>query len=79
VSGFLVDSVEQAAARIVHVVKGKDLRARIGAEARESVAQRFLMTRLMEDWLDLIRAFEVQFRLKGGRKGEWLPSWASAG
>jgi len=70
VSGFLVDSVEEAADRIVQVVKDEGLRARIGAKARESVAQKFLMTRLMEEWLDLIGAFEVQFRLKGRRKGD---------
>jgi trehalose synthase len=70
VNGFLVDSVEQAAARIVQVVKDEGLRERIGAKARESVAKRFLMTRLMEEWLDLIGSFEVQFRLKGRRKGD---------
>jgi trehalose synthase len=70
VNGFLVDSVEQAAARIVQVVKDEGLRERIGAKARESVTKRFLMTRLMEEWLDLIGSFEVQFRLKGRRKGD---------
>ena len=70
VNGFLVDSVEQAAVRIVQAVKDEGLRERIGAKARESVAKRFLITRLMEEWLDLIGAFEVQFRLKGRRKGD---------
>ena len=70
VNGFLVDSVEDAAARIVQAVKDKELRERIGRRARESVIKRFLMTRLMEDWLDLIGAFEVQFRLKGRRRNE---------
>ena len=32
--------------------------------ARASVRRRFLTTRLMEDWLDLIGSFEVGFRLK---------------
>ncbi len=70
VNGFLVDSVEQAAARIVQAVKDEGLRERIGRKARESVTRQFLMTRLMEDWLDLIGSFEVQFRLKGRRKGD---------
>ncbi len=70
VNGFLVDSVEEAAARIVEAVKDKDLRERIGRKARESVTRRFLMTRMMEDWLDLIGAFEVQFHLKGRRKDD---------
>lgn len=70
VNGFLVDSVEEAAARIVQVIKDQGLRERIGRKARESVRRRFLMTRMMEDWLDLIGAFEVQFRLKGQRRDD---------
>ncbi len=70
VNGFLVNNVEEAAARIVEVVKDKGLRERIGRKARESVTERFLMTRMMEDWLDLISAFEVQFHLKGRRKDD---------
>jgi trehalose synthase len=70
VNGFLVNSVEEAAARIVEVVKDEGLRERIGRKACESVTRRFLMTRMMEDWLDLIGAFEVQFHLKGRRKGD---------
>ena len=70
VNGFLVDNVEEAAARIVEAVKDEGLRERIGRKARESVIRRFLMTRMMEDWLDLIGAFEVQFHLKGKRKGD---------
>ncbi len=64
-TGFLVDSVEQAAARIVQVLKAPDLRREIGAKARESAGRRFLMTRLMEEWLDLIGDFETSFHLKG--------------
>ncbi len=70
VNGFLVASVEEAAARIVQVIKDEGLRERIGKKARESVTQKFLMTRLMEEWLDLIGSFEVQFRLKGRRRGD---------
>jgi trehalose synthase len=70
VTGFLVNSVEEAAARIVQAVKDEGLRERIGRQARESVTKRFLMTRMMEDWLDLIGAFEVQFRLKGRRRDD---------
>lgn len=65
VSGFLVDSIEDAAARIVQLLKDPQLRTAVGVRARESVRKRFLMTRLMEDWLDLIDAFEAHFRLRG--------------
>ncbi len=65
VNGFLVDTVEQAAARMVQLLKDADLRRRLGERARETVRTRFLMSRLMEDWLDLIGSFEPHFRLKG--------------
>lgn len=65
VSGFLVDNVEQTAERIVQLIRDEDLRRSVGARAKESVRQRFLMTRMMEDWLDLVSSFETVFRLKG--------------
>jgi len=65
VNGFLVDNVEQAAERIVQIVDDPKLGRRLGEKARETVRDRFLMTRLMEDWLDLIGSFEPSFRLKG--------------
>ena len=64
-NGFLVNSVEQAAERIVQVVSDPDLGRKLGKRAQETVNHRFLMTRLMEDWLDLIGSFEPNFRLKG--------------
>ena len=65
-NGFLVETVEQAAERIVHVVKDAKLRKKLGENARETVRRRFLLTRLMEEWLDLIGAFEARFRLRSG-------------
>jgi trehalose synthase len=51
-NGYLVDSVEQAAARIVQIVKDPALGHRLGARAKETVRQKFLMSRLMEECLD---------------------------
>jgi trehalose synthase len=65
VNGFLVDNVEQAAERIIHLLKDPALRHRLGDKARETVRTRFLMTRLMEDWLHLMSSFEPRFQLKG--------------
>jgi trehalose synthase len=65
VNGFLVDDIEQAAARIVQLVKDEKLRQKLGERAKETVRTRFLMSRLMEDWLDLITAFEPSFQLRG--------------
>ncbi len=66
-SGFLVSSVEQAARRIVEVLKNPDLRANMGSAARERVVQRFLLSRLLEDHLDLFSAFEQGFALTPSR------------
>ena len=65
-NGFLIETVEQAAERIVQVIKDSKLREKLGANARETARQRFLLTRLMEEWLDLIGAFEARFRLRSG-------------
>jgi len=63
-NGFLVSSVEEAAGAIVRLLKDDRLRARMGKAARESVRQRFLMTRLLEQYLDLFNAFETRYRLR---------------
>jgi trehalose synthase len=65
VNGYLVDNVEDTAERIVALLKDRALRERLGRKARDSVRSRFLMPRLMEDWLDLIGSFETRFQLKG--------------
>ena len=57
-NGFLVDTVEEAAERIVQVLNDQMLRERLGAQARETVRQSFLMSRLLEDWIDLIGSFD---------------------
>jgi trehalose synthase len=65
VSGFLVENIEETAERIVQLVKDEDLRRSLGERAKETVRERFLMSRLMEDWLDLLASFETVFQLKG--------------
>lgn len=62
-NGFLVGSVEQAADRLVRLVKDEDLRRRLGQAARETVREKFLMLRLAEQYLDLFAAFEPRFSL----------------
>ncbi|MHA1567380.1 MAG: glycosyltransferase [Alphaproteobacteria bacterium] len=67
VNGFLVDTVDQAAERIVQLIKDPGLGRRLGRAARNTVRERFLLTRLMEEQLDLIAAFEPSFRLVDAR------------
>jgi trehalose synthase len=64
VNGFLVDDIEETAQRIVQLVQDESLRRQLGERAKETVRQRFLMTRLMEEWLDLISSFEASFPLR---------------
>jgi trehalose synthase len=64
-NGFLVSSVEEAAKRIVQLVKDKDLRMKMGEKARESVRENFLMTVLLENYLDLLNGFESNYRYVG--------------
>jgi trehalose synthase len=59
-NGFLVDSIEQAAERIVQIVNDPRLRERVGARARETVRERYLMSRLVEDWIDILAAMTQQ-------------------
>lgn len=62
-NGFLVSSVEEAARRIVQLIKDRKLRRAMGKRARESVRRRFLMTASVERYLDLFASFETAYRL----------------
>jgi trehalose synthase len=64
VNGFLVSSVKEAAQRIVQLLKDKKLRKQMGERARTTVADHFLLTRYLEQYLDLFGSFETIFRLR---------------
>ena len=61
VNGYLVESVEEAARRIVELVSDPDRAAQMGAQGREKVREHFLMSRLLEQHLDLLGSFEPAF------------------
>ncbi len=61
-NGFLVKTPDQAAERIVQVLKDPQLRGRLGSHAKETVRENFLMSRLLEDWLDLLASYERSLR-----------------
>ncbi|MGH8721021.1 MAG: glycosyltransferase, partial [Burkholderiales bacterium] len=52
-SGFLVSSAGEAAERLVELLRDAGLRARMGRRAREKVRANFLLTRYLEQYLDL--------------------------
>jgi trehalose synthase len=64
VNGYLVSSVEEAAERLVGLLKNKQLRDEMGKRARETVKDKFLMIRLLEQYLDLFGSFETVYQLK---------------
>jgi trehalose synthase len=53
VNGFLISSIEETAKRIVQLVDDKELRDEMGHKAREIVRKNFLLTRYLEQYLDL--------------------------
>jgi len=63
-NGFLVDSVEQCAERIVQLLRDPELRATMGQRGRETVKNHFLLTRYLEQYLDLFAGFEARYLLK---------------
>jgi trehalose synthase len=77
VNGFLVSSVEEAAAAMVRILKDKSLKERLGSAAREAVQTRFLMSRELEQLLDLAGAFEASFTVNQQRLTELSLATAS--
>jgi trehalose synthase len=53
VNGFLVSSIEETAKRMVELINDKELRDELGSKARETVRKNFLLTRYLEQYLDL--------------------------
>jgi trehalose synthase len=62
-NGFLVSSVEEAAERIVQLIKDQKLRRAMGERAKADVRSRFLMTSSIERYLDLFGSFETVYKL----------------
>jgi trehalose synthase len=56
-NGFLVNTVDEAAERIVQVLTDPKLRQRLGTNAKETVRESFLISRLLEDWIDLLAIY----------------------
>ena len=65
VNGLVVDSVDAAADAIARLLADPALRQRLGGAARESVRKRFLLSRLVEEHLDLFARFEPAFVPRG--------------
>jgi len=64
VNGFLVSSIDEAAERIVRLVRNTVLARQMGERAKEKVRQHFLLSRYLEQYLDLFNSFETVYKLK---------------
>lgn len=64
VNGFLVNNVEECADRIVQLISNPDLKHRMGKLAKQSVRNNFLLTRLMEQELDIYNSYETIYRVR---------------
>lgn len=53
-TGFLVNSIEQCAEKMVYLVKNQEIAKEMGKRGREVVRQKFLLPRLLRDELKLI-------------------------
>jgi trehalose synthase len=62
VNGFLVSSVDEAAARMIQLLQDEPLRRQMGDAARERVREKFLLTRYLEQYLDLFNTCELMER-----------------
>ena len=65
-NGYLVSIVNEAADRLVKLLKDAKLREEMGKRARATVMEQFLMSRLLEEDIDLLNGFEVRFNLRMG-------------
>ncbi len=58
-TGFLVSSAEECAARSLQILRDPELGRRLGRAGKEAVRKRFLMPRLLRDWLALFGELDV--------------------
>jgi trehalose synthase len=69
VNGYLVDTSEECAKRIVEVFQAPELHSRMGQAAREAVRQRYMMPALALDYLNLARAHALGADASGDASG----------
>ena len=55
ITGYLVDSVDQCAERILHLIEHPEVAQRMGEAGREHVRENFLITRYLADYLTIFR------------------------
>lgn len=54
-NGFLVSNPKETATRIIQLIKNPELNRKIGEKAKETIREKFLMPRLLRDYLKLFK------------------------
>ena len=72
-NGFLVNSVDEAAERLVEILSNGKKYRDMGEAGRETVREHFLLSRYLEQYLDLLGAFESDYKLQDGKTIERSP------
>ncbi|MEF8846900.1 MAG: glycosyltransferase [Candidatus Paceibacterota bacterium] len=62
-NGYLVSSPAGAAEKTVKLIKNPELREKLGNEARETVKKKFLMPRLLRDYLRLFKDLDEEGKI----------------
>jgi trehalose synthase len=75
VNGFLVSSIDEAAERIVQLIEDPIRRQEMGRHAKETVRKRFLMVRLLEQYLDLLSDVETDYHSARQPVPERVNAW----
>jgi trehalose synthase len=73
-TGFLVSSVDEAAARMHQILQDDALRTRLGERAHSTVRERFLLTRALEQYLDLALTLSPRHAACVSEEVDMLPS-----
>ncbi len=63
VNGFLVNSVEEAASKLVTLLQHPRRYEEVAVNAKETVREKFLLSRYLEQYLDLFNSFETDYKL----------------
>ncbi|MFX1273491.1 MAG: glycosyltransferase [Promethearchaeota archaeon] len=62
-TGFLVNSVEECAEKTLKILKDEDLAKQLGKAGKEHVKNNFLMTRHLEDYINLLRQYVINYKI----------------
>ena len=63
-TGFIINGVKQGVEKTLNILKNPEIKDKIGKQAKEHVRKNFLITRHLQDYVDLMNAYFPQPDLK---------------